>query len=143
MFSTPPLERDTDLIGPVSARLWAASTAPDTDWVVKLVDVAPDGYAFPLSIGMIRARYRESQSCQKLLEPGRVYEYTIEMRPVGNRFKAGHRIRVEVASASFAEFDRNMNTGNAFGADSVGRPATQLIFHDASRPSHVVLPVVG
>jgi putative CocE/NonD family hydrolase len=142
VFSTPPLERDTVLIGSVYARLWAASSAPDTDWVVKLVDVAPDGYAFPLSIGMLRARYRESQTMQKLLEPGRVYEYDIELRPVGNCFMAGHRIRLEVASASFAEFDRNMNTGNAFGCDQVGQPATQLIFHDASRPSHIVLPVV-
>jgi putative CocE/NonD family hydrolase len=143
VYSTPPLEHDTTLIGPVSARLWAASSAPDTDWVVKLVDVAPDGYALPLSIGMIRARYRQSQARQELLEPGRVYEYNIELRPVGNCFKAGHRLRVEVASASFAEFDRNMNTGHAFGVDAVGRPATQLIFHDASRPSQVVLPVVG
>ena len=143
VFTTPPLERDTDISGPVSARLWAASSAPDTDWVVKMVDVGPNGYAFPLSIGMIRARYRESQASQKLMEPGRVYEYGIEMRPVGNRFKAGHRIRVEVASASFAEFDCNMNTGNAFGTDAIGVRATQLVFHDASRPSHLVLPVVA
>jgi putative CocE/NonD family hydrolase len=143
VFSTPPLERDTEVIGPVSAHLWAASSARDTDWVVKLVDVAPDGYAFPLSIGMLRARYRESQQHQVLLESGRVHEYTIEMRPVGNRFAAGHRIRLEVASASFPEYDRNMNTGNPCFTDAVGTPASQLVFHDASRPSHVVLPVVG
>jgi putative CocE/NonD family hydrolase len=142
VYTSPPLERDTEITGPVVAHLWAATSAVDTDWVVKLVDVHPDGYAFPLSPGMIRARYRESQSRQKLLEPDRVYEYTIEMRPVGNLFKAGHRIRVEIASAIFPEFDANFNTGGVFGTESKGIVATQRVFHDAERPSHVVLPIV-
>ena len=142
VYTTPPLERDLDVIGPLRAHLWAATDARDTDWVVKLVDVAPDGYAFPLSIGMLRARYRASPACQSLLEPWQVYDYAIEMRPVGNRFRAGHRIRVEVASASFPEYDRNLNTGKNFGEDAVGQPASQLVFHDASRPSQIVLPVV-
>jgi len=124
------------------AHVWAATSAVDTDWVVKLGDVHPDGYVFPLSQGMIRARYRESQSRQKLLEPNEVYAYTIEMRPVGNLFKAGHRIRVEVASATFPEFDANFNTGGVFGTESEGIVATQRVFHDAERPSHLVLPII-
>jgi putative CocE/NonD family hydrolase len=141
-YTSPPLARDTEVTGPIVARLWAASSAPDTDWLIKLVDVYPDGYAFRLSEGMIRARYRESQERPTLLEPGRIYQYTIELAPVGNLFRAGHRIRVEVASASFPQYDRNMNTGQAFGADTVGVSAVQLVYHDADHPSHVELPLV-
>lgn len=142
VFSTPPLDRNLDVIGPVEARLWAASSAADTDWNVKLVDVAPDGRADRLAEGMIRARYRDSHVEPSLLEPDRVYEYRIELGPVGARFRAGHQIRVEVASASFPQFDRNMNTGGPFGVETAGIPAAQRVFHDAGRPSHVVLPIV-
>jgi putative CocE/NonD family hydrolase len=142
VYSTPPLERDADVIGPVEARVWAATTAPDTDWFVKLVDVAPDGRVDRLAEGMIRARYRASHAQPALLEPDRVYEYRIDVGPVGARFRAGHRIRVEVASASFPQFDRNMNTGGRFGVESSGVPASQRVFHDAEHPSHVVLPIV-
>ena len=109
---------------------------------MKLCDVYPDGYVLRLSDGMIRARYRQSQSRPVALEPGRVEEYVIEMLPTSNLFRRGHRIRVEVASASFPAFDRNTNTGNPLGADHAGVPAVQLIHHNAERPSHVVLPVV-
>jgi putative CocE/NonD family hydrolase len=142
VYTTPPLEHDTEVTGPVVARLWAATSAVDTDWVVRLLDVYPDGYAFPLTERMIRARYREPQTTQKLLEPNRVYEHTIELRPVGNLFKAGHRIRVVIAGATFSQFDADMNTGGVFGTESGGVAATQCVFHDASRPSHVVLPMV-
>ena len=142
VYSTPPLERDVDVIGPVEARLWAATSGRDTDWFVKLVDVAPDGRVDRLVEGMIRARYRESAASPTLLEPDRAYEYRIEVGPVGARFHAGHRIRVEVASASFPQFDRNMNTGAPFGVETSGVPATQRILHDAEHPSHVVLPIV-
>ena len=92
--------------------------------------------------GMIRARYRDSHASPTPLEPDRVYEYRIEVGPIANRFRAGHRIRIEVASASFPQFDRNMNTGGPFGAETVGTPATQRVLHDAEHPSHVVLPIV-
>src|SRR5262249_8998995 len=142
VYSTPPLAQHTEVTGPVVAHLWAATSAPDTDWLVKLVDVYPDGYAFRLSEGVLRARYRESQEHPMLLEPGRVYEYTIELAPVGNLFRAGHRIRVEVASASFPQYDRNMNTGHAFGEDTVGVAAVQLVYHDRAHSSYVELPVI-
>jgi putative CocE/NonD family hydrolase len=142
VYSTPPLERDVDVIGPVEARLWAASSGRDTDWFVKLVDVAPDGRVDRLVEGMIRARYRDSASDPTPLEPDRVYEYRIDVGPVGARFRAGHRIRVEIASASFPQFDRNMNTGAPFGVETSGVAATQRVLHDAEHPSHVVLPIV-
>src|SRR5262245_38367891 len=142
VYSTPPLARDTEVTGPVVAHLWAATSAPDTDWLVKLVDVYPDGYVFRLSEGVLRARYRESQERPTLLEPGQLYAYTIELAPVGNLFRAGHRIRVEVASASFPQYDRNMNTGHAFGEDTVGVAAVQLVYHDGAHPSYVELPVI-
>ena len=142
VYSTPPLERDVDVIGPVEARLWAATSGRDTDWFVKLVDVAPDGRVDRLVEGMIRARYRDSASAPAAVEPDRVYEYRIDVGPVGARFKAGHRIRVEIASASFPQFDRNMNTGAAFGVETSGVAASQRVLHDADHPSHVVLPIV-
>jgi uncharacterized protein len=142
VYTSPPLERDVEVTGPLLARLWASSSAPDTDWNVKLVDVYPDGYAFRLSAGMIRARYRESQAQPKLLERGRVEEYAIEMGPTSNLFRAGHRIRLEIASASFPEFDRNFNTGGTFGHETNGPAAIQLVYHDPARPSHIVLPII-
>ncbi|MBV9119211.1 MAG: CocE/NonD family hydrolase [Chloroflexi bacterium] len=142
VFSSPPLASDLEVSGPIVARMWASSSAIDTDWMVKLVDVYPDGYVYRLGEGMIRARYREGQDKQRFLEPGQVYEYEIEVPPTSNLFKAGHRIRVDIASASFPEFDRNFNTGGRFGEETRGIAATQLVFHDAQRPSHIVLPVI-
>ena len=142
VFSSPPLDREVEVTGPIVAHLWASSSALDTDWVVKVCDVHPDGYVLRLSDGMIRARYRRSQAEPSPLEPGRVEEYVIELLPTSNLFRRGHRIRVEVASASFPAFDRNLNTGNPLGADSSGVPAVQLVHHDAEHPSHVVLPII-
>lgn len=142
VYSTPPLETPVDLVGPVRASIWAATDARDTDWVVKLVDAAPDGTVMRLAEGMIRARYRDSQRSPRPLTPDEVVRYDIEVGPVGCRFQPGHRIRVEIASASFAQFDRNMNTGAPFGVETAGRVAQQRVLHDAEHPSHVVLPVI-
>jgi putative CocE/NonD family hydrolase len=141
-YTTPPLERDLDVIGPVTARIWASSSALDTDWLVKLVDVAPDGRVDRLCEGMVRARYRESHATPTLLDPGRAYAFDIDLGPVGNRFTAGHRVRVEVASASFPQFDRNMNTGGTFGTETTGIVARQRVLHDAEHASQIVLPIV-
>jgi putative CocE/NonD family hydrolase len=142
-YSTAPLEHDVDVVGSVRATIWAVTDGPDTDWIVKLVDVHPDGYVLRLAEGMIRARYRESHAAPTPLEPGRPYRYEVDVGPVGNRFRAGHRIRVEVASSSFPQFDRNMNTGATFGIETVGRSARQAILHDAEHPSSLVVPIVG
>jgi putative CocE/NonD family hydrolase len=140
-FTTAPLERDLDLIGPVRLHLIAASTATDTDFVARLVDVHPDGYAQNLTDGIVRARYRDPDH-PALVEPGRAYEYVIDLWATANRFLAGHRIRVDVTSSSFPRWDRNPNTGAPFGADAEMRPARQSIFHDAEHPSRIVLPIV-
>jgi putative CocE/NonD family hydrolase len=143
VYTTPPLDRDIEVTGPVMVTLFAASSATDTDFTGKLVDVSPDGYARNLCEGIIRARYRESREKPTLVEPGRAYEYTIDLIATSNLFKAGHRIRVEISSSNFPRFDRNPNTGAPLGVDGELRPALQTIFHDVERPSRVVLPVVG
>lgn len=143
VFTSAPLERDLELTGDVVAKLWARTSARDTDWTVKVCDVHPDGHALRLTDGMIRARYRHSGSTQVLLEPGELVEYTIQLRPVSNLFGAGHRIRLEVASASFPQFAPNLNTGGCCAEETAGVPATQLVYHDAAHPSRVLLPVVN
>jgi uncharacterized protein len=141
-YTTPPLEADVEVTGPIEVALWAASTAPDTDFTAKLVDVFPSGYAMNVAQGIIRARFRDSWESPSPLEPGRVYRYRIDCWSSSNCFQKGHRIRVEIASSNFPQFDRNPNTGHPFGLDTELRPATQTIYHDAAHPSHIVLPVV-
>ncbi|MBN9393459.1 MAG: CocE/NonD family hydrolase [Chloroflexi bacterium] len=141
VFTTEPLTRDLEVTGPLEVKLWAASDAPDTDFVATLVDVHPDGFAQNLADGIIRARYRQGDRAE-LLEPGRAYEFTINLWATANVFKAGHRIRLDVTSSNFPRWDRNPNTGEAFGSSTEMRPAHQTIFHDAEHPSCVVLPVI-
>jgi putative CocE/NonD family hydrolase len=140
-YTTEPLAQDTEVTGPLLVRLWATSDATDTDFVAQLVDVYPDGFAPIIADGIIRARYRNGAQ-PELLEPGQPYEYTIDLWATANVFKAGHRIRVDIASASFPRWNRNPNTGATFGDDSELRPARQTILHDAEHPSHIVLPIV-
>jgi hypothetical protein len=142
-YTTEPLERPLQVVGPVRLELWAASSARDTDWHVRLVDVAPDGTAHYLCHGALRARYRESFERPELLEPGRVEAYSIGMDAVGVEFGAGHRVRLEVTSSWFPRYDRNTNTGaeNPF-ADPATVVAHQSVFHDRVQPSHLVLPVI-
>ncbi len=142
VYTTPVLEHDVEVTGPVSVRLYAASSAPDTDFTAKLVDVHPDGYARNLTDGIIRGRYRETRERATLLTPGEVYAYTIDLWSTSNVFKAGHRIRVEIASSNFPRFDRNPQTGEASAETDRLEPALQHVFHDETRPSHIVLPVI-
>jgi putative CocE/NonD family hydrolase len=141
VFTTEPLNRALEVTGPLEVRLWAASDAPDTDFVATLVDVHPDGFAQNLADGIIRGRYRQGDGAA-LLEPGKPYEFTINLWSTANVFKAGHRIRLDVTSSNFPRWDRNPNTGEAFGSSAEMRPARQTIFHDADHPSCVVLPVI-
>lgn len=140
-FTTAPLDRDLDLIGPVRLHLIAASSAPDTDFIGRLVDVHPDGYAQNLTDGIVRASYRDPEHPAPI-EPGRAYEYVIDLWSTANRFLAGHRIRVDVTSSSFPRWDRNPNTGRPLGTDAELRPARQSILHDSEHPSRIVLPIV-
>jgi len=142
VYSTPVLERDTEVTGPITVTLWAATSATDTDFTAKLVDVCEDGCARNLTDGIIRARYRESMSEPSLVEPGRAYCYTIDLWATSNVCEAGDKIRMEVASSNFPRFDRNTNTGGVIAADTELKPAVQTILHDAAHPSHVSLPIV-
>jgi putative CocE/NonD family hydrolase len=143
VFSTAPLEEDTEVTGPVRARLYAASSAPDTDFIVRLIDVYPDGTAYNLTEGIIRARFREGVwGPPRSLAPGEVYRYDIELQPTSNVFLKGHRICVHVTSSSFPLWDRNPNTGHPQGMDAEMRVAHQTVFHDSARPSHIVLPII-
>jgi putative CocE/NonD family hydrolase len=142
VYSTPPLEQEVEVTGPITVTLWAATSASDTDFTAKLVDVCEHGCARNLTDGIIRARYRDSASTPSLLEPGKVYCYTINLWATSNVFKPGHRIRVEVSSSNFPRFDRNANTGKLVAEDASFKPALQTILHDAQHPSHITLPIV-
>jgi putative CocE/NonD family hydrolase len=142
VYSTEPLAEDLEVTGPITLKLYASSSAPDTDFTAKLVDVQPCGFARNLTDGIIRARYRESQQTASMLTPGKVYEYTIDMWSTANVFKAGHRIRLEVSSSNFPRFDRNPNTGHDLFADAETRPALQSVMHQRGAASHLVLPVI-
>lgn len=139
------MERDTEVTGPITVHLWAISSAPDTDFVARLVDIAPDGRSFNLADGIVRARYRHlAQGVPPSpIEPGRPYEYVIDLWATSNVFQAGHRIGLQVTSSCFPRWGRNPNTGHPFGADVELQVAHQEILHDRAHPSHVVLPVVS
>jgi len=143
IYSTPALTQDLEVTGPIKAELFGSSTAVDTDFIAKLVDVWPDGFAQNLTEGILRARYRDSQEQPALMNPGQTYKLTIDLWSTSNVFRKGHKVRLEVSSSNFPRFDRNLNTGeeNATGRKPVA--ATNTIYHDAERPSVLMLPVVS
>ncbi len=118
------------MIGPITVTLYASSSAKDTDWTAKLDDVYRDGRSMLIEYGIQRARYRSSETHPTLIQPGRIYKYTIHVWPTANMFKAGHRIRLEISSSNFPMYDRNPNTGHPFAQDSVLQTAEQTIYHD-------------
>jgi len=144
VYSTPPLEQDLEVTGPVTLDLFASTSAADTDFTGKLVDVAPDGTAINLTEGILRARYREStENPPKPITPGQIYEYKIDLWSTSNVFLKGHRIRLEVSSSNFPRFDRNLNTGKDAATSAEMVKATNTVYHDAQHPSALILPVVG
>lgn len=143
VYSTEPLTEELEVTGPVSMTLYASSSAPDTDFTAKLVDVGPCGCsAINLTDGILRARVRESKSEPKLITPGKVYEFTIDMWQTSVLFKPGHRIRLEISSSNFPRFDRNPNTGHELFTDDEMRPALQTVLHDKGFASYLTLPVI-
>lgn len=142
-YTSAPLEEDLHVVGPITAVLHAASSARDTDWVVRLCDVWPDGRSILVTDGILRARYRESFQRQVLMEPGQVYRFEVDPRATAQTFRAGHRLRVHVTSSDFPRFDRNLNTGGPFGEETEFQVATNTVFHDALRPSHLLLPIMS
>ena len=142
VYTTEPFKADTEVTGPVSLDLYVSSSAPDTDFTGKLVDVAPDGRAINLTDGILRARYRNSMEKAELMKPGETYHLTVDLWSTSNVFLAGHRLRVEVASSNFPRFDRNPNTGASPEAAGPSVPATNAIYHDAAHPSALVVPII-
>jgi putative CocE/NonD family hydrolase len=142
VYQSEPLAEGIEVTGRVEVALFAASSAVDTDWTARLVDVYPDGRAFSISDGLVRARYRDSLKAPSLIEPDRVYEYRFRLNPTSNLFRPGHRIRVDITSSDFPNYDRNHNTGGDDWREVELRIARQRVFHDANRASHLLLPVV-
>ena len=142
IYSTGKLGKDTEITGPISVTLFAASSARDTDFTATLVDVFPDGYAHMIQEGIVRARYRNSGSEPSLLEPGKTYEYKIDLCATSYVVKQGHRIKVEISSSNFNRWDRNPNTGNDYGLDAETIKANQTIYHDKEHRSYITLPII-
>jgi putative CocE/NonD family hydrolase len=143
-YTSDRLEADVEVTGPVTLLLFASSSARDTDFTGKLVDVHPDGRAEIATDGILRARYRESAACPELLVPGRVYELHIDLGATARIFPAGHRIRLEVSSSNFPRFDRNTNTGGRIAGDAVCDfvRAVNRVYHDTEQPSRLILPII-
>ena len=122
-------------------RLFMQCSTPDTDLVVKLCDVRPDGISYNILDEFIRLRWRDGVQKTTLLEPGKLYDFDLDIGPVAHRFHKGHRVRLQITSSAFPHFDRNMNTGNPVGSDARGLVADVTIIHDAAHPSALILPV--
>jgi putative CocE/NonD family hydrolase len=142
IYSMGPLERDLEVTGPVTATFFVKSSAVDTDFTAKLVDVAPDGFAQDLTEGILRMRYRASPERAGLMNPGQIYEISVDLWATANVFLKGHVLRLEVSSSNFPRFDRNLNTGEEIKFARTSVSATNTILHDAQHPSALVLPVM-
>ena len=131
-----------EVTGPVTFELWASSSAVDTDFTAKLVDVSPGGFAMNLTDGVLRMRYRDSQEKPELMNPDQIYKISVDLWATGNVFKKGHILRLEVSSSNFPRFDRNLNTGADQATSREFVSATNMILHDAEHPSALLLPVI-
>ncbi len=140
VYQSPPLSERIEITGNPRVRLYASSSTPDTDFFARLVDVAPDGMARDISLGMVRARYRNGLEKPSLIEPGEVVCYTIEMAPTSNAFLPGHRIRLDITSSDFPNYDRNHNTAAAQNADAELKTALQAVYHGAEYATQIILP---
>ena len=142
VYDTNPLGEDIEVTGPVNAVVYATSSAKNTDFTAKLVDVYPDGRAIRICEGIIRADRRDPSSPPSNIEPGKIYQYKIDLWATSNVFKKDHKIRVEISSSNFPRFDRNLNTGNYFATDTTFIKAEQAIYHNAEYPSAIILPII-
>ncbi|OYD08212.1 hydrolase [Paludifilum halophilum] len=143
VYTTEPLSEELEVTGPVEMELYASTDARDTDFMVKLLDVWPSGFAQRLTDGMVRARFRKGMDRPELVEPGKVYRYKVDCWNTAHVFRKGHCIRVEVASSAFPKYDRNLNTGAPLGQTTDMSAAEQTIYHDTERPSAIILPVIA
>ena len=148
VFQTSPLDNDVEVTGPILVKLWVSSSAPDTDFTAKLIDVYPSsehypqGYALNLTDGILRTRYRNHREHGEAMKPGEVYGITITLYPTSNLFQKKHCIRLDIASSNFPHFDVNPNTGEPIGRNRRTAVAENTVYYDQSHPSHIVLPVI-
>ncbi len=142
VYTSSTLKKDMEVTGPIKVELYVSTSAPDTDFTAKLVDVFPNGTARILTDGILRLRYRESLERAVMATPGEVYPIAIDAGVTSNVFLKGHKIRLEISSSNFPRFDRNPNTGRAIADEAELRKASQVVYHDRVRASHVVLPVI-
>jgi putative CocE/NonD family hydrolase len=145
VYTTPCLSEPVAIAGPLSVILFASSSAPDTDFTAKLVDVEPDGYCANIAEGIVRARYRHGCDREEFLEPGAVTEFQIDLWDMAHTFRANHRIRLEISSSNFPRFDRNLNSrvAPALGSAEDAKKAVQQVFHNARYPSCLNLPIAS
>jgi putative CocE/NonD family hydrolase len=142
VYMTAPLTEDSEVTGHIRVELYASSSAADTDFMAKLVDIWPTGFTQRLTDGMVRACFREGMDRPALIEPWKIYHYSIDCWNTAQVFKSGHRIGLEISSSAFPKYDRNLNTGAPLGQTTEMVVAEQRIYHDEEHPSAVVLPVV-
>jgi putative CocE/NonD family hydrolase len=142
VYSSLPLETNLEVTGPVQLIAYASSSAVDTDFSGKLVDVWPNGRAYNVAEGIVRGRYLKSIWEPEVVKPEEIYEYAIDLGSTSNVFKAGHRIRVEISSSNFPKWDRNLNTGLQIDQNEKYKLAMQTVLHDVGHPSHILLPVI-
>jgi putative CocE/NonD family hydrolase len=142
VYSTAVFAKDTEVTGPVSLDLYVSTSAVDTDFTGKLVDVWPNGFAQNLTEGILRLRYRDSQEKPELANPGETYHVTLDLWSTSNVFLAGHQLRLEVSSSNFPRFDRNLNTGEEQAHATRIVKATNAVYHDKAHPSALIVPLV-
>jgi hypothetical protein len=142
VYTTEPFSRETEVTGPVSLDLYFKSSAVDTDFTAKLVDVWPNGFAQNLTEGILRTAFRNSQEARELLNPGQIYEIHVDLWSTSNVFLTGHRLRLEVSSSNFPRFDRNLNTGRSSANNTQWTSAVNTVLHDAEHASTLILPVM-
>jgi putative CocE/NonD family hydrolase len=142
VYSTPVLDADLEVTGPVRLELYASSDAVDTDFTAKLVDVHPDGFCQRLADGIVRGRFREGLDQERFLQPGEVHSFEVHLWSTSQVFRAGHRIRLEISSSAFPKYDRNLNTGGPLATGVQGKVAENQVWHGAGYPSRLILPVI-
>ena len=141
VYSTDELTEDTAVVGPLRAKLYVTSDCKDTDFMVKLLDVHPNGKAIRMMDGMTRMRYREGMEKEVLMTPGEVYEIEVDVWNTSNVFKAGHKIRIEISSSAFPKYDRNLNTGESLATSEAVKVAHNTVFFDKDQLSYIELPI--
>ena len=142
VYSSPALDQGIEITGPLQVVLYVSSSARDTDFTAKLVDVYPDNTAFNVQEGILRARYREGFDKMVWMKSGEVYKVKIDLHATSNYFGPGHRIRLEVSSSNFPRFDRNLNTGGNNFAETEWVIAKNKIYHTQKYPSHIIFPII-